>query len=481
MPSGHLRGHFRHLPANRFIGLGGIVKGLHADHLPMEPIAVLYAGLHVQSVARKLALRILRIFPLSPNRHNRYFWESLAKLGGVCRSNTNGLLRADLPSHGGIFAMIPDLYSEQDVETKVVVPELVKLGYDEKKRSRGVVLRFQHPITAQQGRQKKTIRADVVVFVNDSPLIVVDSKNPRQYLTDNDREQVISYARLIGDIAPYAALCNGHTWQVFDAVTKQQIQALPTFRELIKDIQQRRLTSRQRKTLTSQATRTLFAIDSARDLSRLMRRCHDTIRNIRGYDPTKAFDELSKLLFAKMYEEREISEGRRKQNRFTSAAVQEMRQQGVEIVQTLWKDTIESDRYREVFSDQDAESGIELPPEAIDTIVAILEDKSLGLTDLDVKGVAFEEFLSATYRGGGLGQYFTPREVVNFMVDLVEPAIGERIVDPACGTGGFLIRSYDVVRDKIVASTLSTREKNRRLDLNQAKPKRAFLAGGESV
>jgi type I restriction enzyme M protein len=217
----------------------------------------------------------------------------------------------------------------------------------------------------------------------------------------------------------------------------------------------RRLSQRQRENIVSQATRTLFAIESARDLSRLMRRCHDVIRNLKGYDPTKAFDELSKVLFAKMYEEREVADGRRKDNRFTLEAVKGMREQGVEIIQTLWNDTVKSDRYREVFSDQDAEMGIELPPEAIDKIVGLLENKSLGLTDLDVKGVAFEEFLSATYRGGGLGQYFTPREVVNFMVDLVEPSIGDRVIDPSCGSGGFLIRTYDVVRDKIQSADLS--------------------------
>lgn len=356
-----------------------------------------------------------------------------------------------------------ELYSEQDVLAKVIVPDLARLGYDEKKKANGVVLRFNHPITAQQGRERKTIYADLVVFVRDTPLIVVDAKNPRAFLTDNDREQAVSYARLLPDIAPYAALCNG-TWQVFDAVRKQQIRSLPNQRDLLRDLQRRRLSPGQRDSLVTQATRTLFAIESVRDLSRLMRRCHDIIRNLKGYDPAKAFDELSKILFAKMYEEREVAEGRREQNRFSSAAVKEMRKQGVEIIQTLWRDTVSSPRYREVFADEGSQSEIDLPPEAIDKIVPLLEDKSLGLTDLDVKGVAFEEFLSSTYRGGGLGQFFTPREVVDFMVDLVDPGIGDHVIDPSCGTGGFLIRVYDVVSEKILSSDLSSREKKARLE-----------------
>ena len=356
-----------------------------------------------------------------------------------------------------------DLYSEQDVLHKVIVPHLAQLGYNETaNRRNGVALMFNHPIQAHQGREKKTIFADLVVFVDNAPVIVIDAKNPRSYLTENDREQVVSYARLLPNIAPYAVLCNGG-WQIFDSVRKKQLSELPARKKLIPELQQIKLTQSQRESLVSQATRTLFAIESVRDLSRLMRRCHDIIRNLKGYDPTKAFDELSKILFAKMYEEREVADGRRPNNRFTSASVREMREQSVDIVQTIWRDTVSSDRFREVFADDAVATGIDLPPEAIDKIVALLEDKSLGLTDLDVKGVAFEEFLSSTYRGGGLGQYFTPREVVNFMVELVDPEIGDTAIDPSCGSGGFLIRVYDVVSEKILASDLSKREKTARL------------------
>ena len=356
-----------------------------------------------------------------------------------------------------------ELYSEQDVMSKVVVPHLEALGYREGQTQSGsVILRFNHPIPVQQGRERKTIYADLVVFVNENPVIVIDGKNPRLHLTDNDREQVISYARLLDNIAPFAALCNG-SWRVFDAVRKQQVQSLPALHDLLSDYHSRRLTQSQRQTLRVQANRTLFSIDSVRDLSRLMRRCHDTIRNLRGYDPTLAFDELSKVLFAKMFEEREYAEGRRPSNRFTLEAVRAMREQGVEIIQSLWTETVGSDRYREVFADEQTSSEIALPPAAIDKIVEMLEDKSLGLTDMDVKGVAFEEFLATTYRGGGLGQYFTPREVVNFMVEIIDPSIGDRIIDPSCGSGGFLIRVYDIVGDKIKSADFTDREKERLL------------------
>ncbi len=168
------------------------------------------------------------------------------------------MTRRDIAARGALSGQISlslDLYSEQDAETKVIVPALRELGYDESDPTKRVVLKFQHSITVHQGRAQKPIQADIVVFVNDSPVIVIDSKNPREYLTDNDREQVISYARLIGDIAPYAVLSNGYTWQVFDSVSKQRIKSVPTYGDLIGDLQRRRLTVRQRENLVSQATR----------------------------------------------------------------------------------------------------------------------------------------------------------------------------------------------------------------------------------
>lgn len=370
---------------------------------------------------------------------------------------------ASIPKIDEILPTGVELYSEQDAETKVIVPTLERLGYEESDEEKNVEFRFEHPITVNQGTETKTISADIVIFAQGSPVIVVDSKNPRSYLTENDREQVISYARLLESIAPYSILSNGHTWEVYNSFDKQRIKGVPRYSDLLSDVQEQQISSRRRKNIIEQATRTLFAIDSARELSKLMQRCHDVIRNLKGYDPTKAFDELSKLLFAKMYEEREIEAGRRDFNRFTTDAVSQMRDQNVEIIQVLWEETVQSDRYREVFSEEDSDAEVDLPTEAIDRIVELLEDRSLGATNLDVKGIAFEEFLATTYRGGGLGQFFTPREAVNFMVDLVDPAIGENVVDPACGTGGFLIRVYDVLKDKIENSELSEAEKEEKL------------------
>ncbi len=83
-------------------------------------------------------------------------------------------------------------------------------------------------------------------------------------------------------------------------------------------------------------------------------------------------------------------------------------------------------------------------------IVRLLERYNLSDTSEDVKGIAFERFLGRTFRGE-IGQFFTPRTIVEFMVRMVEPKEGDIISDPASGSGGFLIRFFEIVREQILA------------------------------
>ena len=93
---------------------------------------------------------------------------------------------------------------------------------------------------------------------------------------------------------------------------------------------------------------------------------------------------------------------------------------------------------------------INLKPATGEEIVRRLEKYNLSDTSEDVKGVAFERFLGRTFRGE-IGQFFTPRSIVEFMVHMVDPQEGEIVCDPASGSGGFLIRTFEVVREKILA------------------------------
>jgi len=82
-------------------------------------------------------------------------------------------------------------------------------------------------------------------------------------------------------------------------------------------------------------------------------------------------------------------------------------------------------------------------PETLESIVKELSKLTLLDVDSDIKGDAFEYFLKNSITvGNDLGEYYTPRHIVKLMVSLVDPKFGDRVYDPCCGTGGFLIEAF---------------------------------------
>jgi len=120
--------------------------------------------------------------------------------------------------------------------------------------------------------------------------------------------------------------------------------------------------------------------------------------------------------------------------------------------EVVWKTM--NEKYGSIFSES-------LPiesPDILKDIIDDLSDEKLKLTaaDTDVKGDAFEYFLKNAYQGlsiKDLGEYFTPRNIVRTMVSMVNPQIGEKIYDPFCGTGGFLIESFKYLKMRMKASS----------------------------
>ena len=90
---------------------------------------------------------------------------------------------------------------------------------------------------------------------------------------------------------------------------------------------------------------------------------------------------------------------------------------------------------------------IRLTPEKIRTVVSYLESVNLGDTDLDSKGRAFETFMGSFFRGN-FGQYFTPREIVKFIVDVLPIKNDSKVLDTSCGSGGFLLYALNKVRNQ---------------------------------
>jgi type I restriction enzyme M protein len=373
-------------------------------------------------------------------------------------ASPTGAARRRAPAGGEVsaaanpFPVPPGLRSEEDVKIKFLVPFLAHNGY------KSDWIDFNKPIEVHEGRKQKTIFADAVVYTSaakTAPLIVCETKPPTEPLTNSDKEQAISYARLMDRIAPLVLLTNGLQSRVFQSLSKNRISELPKRKDLRDDFVKFVVSAEVQASLRTEAKHELFIIDDVQSFKTILRACHDEIRNNDGYDATRAFDELSKVLFCKMHEEREHPEDG---NRFRTVVFDDtLSRLGVNVVKQIWDETKNDKRFAGLF---DLESVISLQDRTIRKIVSQFENYDLSLTAFDVKGEAFEFFLGETFTGG-LGQYFTPRNVVEFMIDAVDPKIGQKIVDPFCGTGGFLIFAFEVVSAKIRLQEFSDDEKSR--------------------
>jgi type I restriction enzyme M protein len=202
--------------------------------------------------------------------------------------------------------------SEEDVKIKFLLPYLKERGYKQE------AMDFDVAIEVHEGRKKKTIFADVLVYTDKrkkAPLLVCETKAPTETLNKNVKEQAISYARLLPQIAPLTLVTNGVQVQVFLTLDKTRIADLPSRGELDRDLLKFVLSPDTQEALRREAKHELFIIDDVGTFKSILKSCHDEIRNNEGIDPTAAFDEMLKLLFCKLYEEKENP----KANRFRLA------------------------------------------------------------------------------------------------------------------------------------------------------------------
>ena len=170
-------------------------------------------------------------------------------------------------------------------------------------------------------------------------------------------------------------------------------------------------------------------------LSAPLEKCHDTLWQGGRLEPTTAFNELSKILFVKIRDEKQP------------------RHDGVPYdfqIKTHERPKSVADRIKGLYQEAKAQDpqvfteDIRVDDSRLFSVVNHLQGINLNATELDVKGVAFERFLGSYFKGD-MGQYFTPREVVEFMVKMVAPHHEDLVLDPACGSGGFLLHAMDYI------------------------------------
>ena len=192
---------------------------------------------------------------------------------------------------------------------------------------------------------------------------------------------------------------------------------------------------------------------SREDFSQALTKCHSIIRDNDKLSPEAAFDEISKILFIKIRHEREKDE----RQVFSSELYKKKRAdnsvgtEGNAYYQTLFEQTKTDHQTDGLFESRET---LRIRENSFEQIVKELEPFNLSNTADDVKGIAYEQVLGRTFRGE-LGQFFTPRTIVDFIVKVLDPREGELICDPCCGSGGFLINAFEYVRKQIESDTRS--------------------------
>ena len=173
-------------------------------------------------------------------------------------------------------------------------------------------------------------------------------------------------------------------------------------------------------------------------------RCHNIIRNVDKLSPEAAFDEISKILFIKMLYERDAKDELvYSKDKFLK---DELLYNGdVDYIQHLFNEVKETYSTDGLF---DSEDKIRIRRESFLLILEELSSVELYDTSDDIKGIAFELFLGKTFRGE-LGQFFTPRTIVIYMVEVLNVKEGDKVCDPCCGSGGFLIKAFEHVQNQI--------------------------------
>jgi len=319
----------------------------------------------------------------------------------------------------------------------------------------------QEVTVSNSQRGQGRAQADILVWKSvkdkieeNSPVTVVECKAENITVREEDYFQGMNYASWAG--ADFFVTTNLKETRIFKVLKGK----IPKRLEEIVDIPDSKTVGDQKKINALLKQTKAFTRD---EFSKVLFQCHNTIRNNDKLSPEAAFDEISKVLFIKIRYERDNSEGQIfSKKRFTSNTnnyIEHNKELGIKDAKDYYQLLFE--RTKQDFKDDDlfAENEIlRIRENSFEAIVEKLEIYNLSNTSDDVKGIAFEQFLGKTFRGE-LGQFFTPRTVVNFMVDILNPKEGEIVCDPCCGSGGFLIKAFEFVRSKIEKMIQTEKEK----------------------
>lgn len=337
------------------------------------------------------------------------------------------------------------LTPEEQVRQSYICRLVNVYGYDLEQMDEELKVNNSH-------RGQGKARADIVIWKskedkknNKAAFIVVECKAETVKIRQEDYYQGANYAAWSG--ASFFVTTNEKETKFF----RVDKDSMPKDLDEIIDIPNASIINDQKKVDKLLSQTKAFSRD---EFAKLLQKCHNIIRNNDKLSPEAAFDEISKILFMKIRYERNPDEEvlfslekfQRDEQQFEKNIKKHLPAEAqIPYMQYLFKATKDEFAEDKLF---DSYETIKIKQYSFEQIVKELEKYNLSATSDDVKGIAFEHFLGTTFRGE-LGQFFTPRTIVDFMVEVLDPQEGETICDPTCGSGGFLIKSFEYVRDKI--------------------------------
>ncbi len=322
----------------------------------------------------------------------------------------------------------PEEYVRQNIERRLVM----ELNYLPEQ------IEVEYPI--KQG--SKTVRVDLAVFRDGEPHI----QENVWIIIECKKDSIQPSARKDGvdQLKSYMAACDNSEWGIWTNGKKKSVFHRIKTEEGISYEEPNDIPSKYGSIEeVDRPTRDSLNNAVGDNLLFSFKICHDHIYVTDGLQKQPAFFELLKVIFCKIYDERNLPNPLE----FYATAREKASNDGrLTVVNRISKifDAVKK-QYPAIF---DANDQIKLQSRSLAYIVGELQRYSFLRTNIDVKGKAYEELVGANLRGDR-GEFFTPRNVQKMTVRMLDPKIEERVLDPACGTGGFLVIALNEVIEKL--------------------------------
>lgn len=377
-----------------------------------------------------------------------------------------------------IFAKsMGEILNESDVEQKFLYPFIV---HNLKFTTELIETKKSIPVlTVGKGKNKRSHQPDYILSIKDQNVITAEAKHPEKNL-DNVAHEPLEYAaalnrRVIGENpVKYCLLSNAketriYKWDENLPLKTMKFDDFLSHTEILNEIYKivgyeniLKQLKRENKFIGIEDFN--FSKPVSQKLKGIFQTCHNIVWNKEHIAPTKAFYEFSKILFVKLNEDkkinRKVKNGEKLKKEDFVFSTHWIDSQKIDknpinnqLFITLRKshdERIRKGKMKRIF---DKNEEINVTSNTIREVVSLLQNLNLYALDEDLNGRVFETFLSAEMRGKELGQFFTPRKVVKFMVKLANLEVSrnhiDKVIDACCGSGGFLIYSMTNMLEKL--------------------------------